>query len=374
MKRNFYLALAGIGIGGIGFGLITPVTVVLLEMENVPGIITGTTNMFGYISIVIFSRYAGELIDRFKVKKILIAGLFIWMLGAAGHIWWKYYLLLYPIKLIMGIGGTLVFVSTEVTINYLSDDSNRGRNIGLYVVILSIGIAVGTLLIWTIQIADWLPFVIGTVIMLLVLVIQKSFFLDFEIKHKEEKIVKMQIKEMPLVSLLSAAVYGLFESSIVVALPMYGLRNNFTANEVSLILASFVTGGIVILYLIGVVSDRYNKYNLLLIISVMLGFLFALPAMLQNFVLLIGIFFLIGGIVPAFYTVGLNYTVEHVEKKFMAQANGYYVMMYGVGTIAGPLAASMLIELDKQFGYWLLSSFLCFSFFAIFVYFRRNYR
>jgi MFS family permease len=368
------LALAGIGIGGIGFGLITPVTVVLLEMEKVPGIITGTTTMFGYISIVIFSRYAGELIDRFKVKKILIAGLFIWMLGAAGHIWWKHYLLLYPIKFIMGIGGTLVFVSTEVTINYLSDDSNRGRNIGLYVVLLSIGIAVGTLLIWTIQVADWLPFVIGTAIMFLVLVIQKSFFLDFEIKHTEEKIIKMQIKEMPLVSLLSAAVYGLFESSIVVALPMYGLRNNFTTNEVSLLLASFVTGGIVILYIIGVVSDRYNKFNMLLIISALLGLLFVLPALLQNFVLLMVIFFSIGGIVPAFYTVGLNYTVEKVEKKFMAQANGYYVMMYGAGTIAGPLAASILIELDRQFGYWLLSSLLCFSFFIIFVYFRRNYR
>lgn len=94
------------------------------------------------------------MIDSFGIKTILAAGLFIWMLSAVGHMFWYIYPLLYFVKIIMGIGGTFIFVSTEVMINAYSDETNRGKNIGLYAVILSVGIAVGTLLIWTIKLGN----------------------------------------------------------------------------------------------------------------------------------------------------------------------------------------------------------------------------
>jgi MFS family permease len=91
-----------------------------------------------------------------------------------------------------------------------------------------------------------------------------------------------------------------------------------------------------------------------------------MPIVSSQFWILLLSFFLIGGIIPAFYTVGLNYTVEAVENHFMAQANSYFVMMYGIGTIIGPLAGSMMIEFEKKNGYWALASGLCFLFFIVF--------
>ncbi len=366
MPRNFYLALIGVSIGGVGFGLITPVTVLLSEQNNVSSYVNGLLTFSNCLGVFLFSKFAGRLIDRYNVKKILLTGLFIWMLGAYGHIFWYDYLLLFPIKFFMGIGGTFVFVSTEVMINYYSNETNRGKNIGLYVVLLSVGIAVGTLLIWTIEIANWIPFVIGGSIMLTVLVIQSLFMEELKISQSDRLPDKMPINKMPLISLLAAAFYGLLESSIVVALPLYGLRNGFTSNEVSFMLASFVVGGIVLLYIIGSVSDKYDRYKLLLAISLILGFMFLIPALIIRFDLLLVIFFLIGGIVPAFYTIGLNYTVEKVDKEFMAQANGYYLMMYGAGTLAGPIAGSFLIEADKRLGYWFAVSLLSVLFFLVF--------
>jgi len=370
MRKNFILALIGIGIGGIGFGLVTPVTVMLLELNHAPSFLIGSTAMVGYGSVLILSRYTGSLIDRYNVKKILVLGLFIWMISAFAHMFWYVYPLLYPIKIIMGIGGTFIFVSTEVMINYYSDETNRGKNIGLYVVILSIGIALGALLIWTIKLGNWVPFVISSSIVFLVFVMQMIFLEDIKLNDEETIIEKMPIAKMPLMGLLAASIYGLFESSMIVVLPLYGLRNHFSSNEVSYFLASFVVGGIVLLYIIGHLSDKFYKYNLLLVISAVLGILLFLPAIAMNFIFLLVIFFFIGGIVPAFYTVGLNYTVEQVEKKFMAQANGYFVMMYGVGTIAGPLIGTVLMDLNKQSGYWLFASLLCVCFFLLFVVYK----
>lgn len=363
MNKNIYLALVGIGIGGIGFGLITPVTVLLLEQAGASSFITGSTTMTGYLSIALFSRFTGRLIDKLGVKRVLLAGLIIWMLGAVAHVFWFIYPLLYPIKFLMGIGGTFIFVSTEVMINHYSNDSNRGKNISLYVVLLSAGVAVGTLLIWTINLADWVPFVIGALIMFVVLIFEYLILDDFRIKSSEEIPEKMPLSRMPVIGLLAGIVYGLFESSIIVALPMYGLRNRFGTEEVSIFLASFVIGGIVLLYVIGSIADKLSKHRLLLYISSILALLFLIPVAVKEFVTLLIAFFAMGGIVPAFYTVGLNYTVEQVNKKYMAQANGFFVMMYGLGTIAGPLLGSLTVELDKQYGYWIMASVLCLLFY-----------
>jgi len=372
MRRNFILALIGIGIGGIGFGLVTPVTIILLEQNHAPSIIIGSTAMVGYISIIIFSRYTGRLIDAFGVKTILAVGLFIWMLSAFGHMFWYIYPLLYFIKIIMGIGGTFIFVSTEVMINAYSDETNRGKNIGLYVVILSVGIAVGTLLIWTIKLGNWVPFVIGSSIVLFVFALQMILMIDVNLNAENKKIEKMPLTKMPALSLFSAFIYGVFESSIMVALPLYGLRNNFSEIEVSYFLTSFVLGGIILLYFIGHLADKIMKYKLLLLISFLLGLLFILPITTIDFLYLVIIFFFIGGIVPSFYTVGLNYTVEEVEKKFMAQANGYFTMMYGTGTIAGPILGTILIDLNKENGYWIFAAGLCFCFFFLFKYYKKK--
>lgn len=372
MRKNFILALIGIGIGGIGFGLVTPVTVLLLELNHAPSFIIGSSAMMGYLSVFIFSRYTGRLIDRFNVKRILAAGLFIWMLSALGHIFWYIYPILYLVKIFMGIGGTFIFVSTEVMINYYSDETNRGKNIGLYVVLLSIGIAIGSLLIWTIKLGSWVPFIIGFAIVFFVLLVQLVFMDEMLIKDANEKTEKMPLLKMPLMSLLSASIYGLFESSVIVVLPLFGLRNHFTSDQVSYFLASFVIGGIVILYIVGHFADKISKYKLLLIISTTLGVLFLIPVLSMNFVFLMIIFFFIGGIVPAFYTVGLNYTVERVEKKYMTQANGYFVMMYGAGTIMGPLIGAALVDFNKHSGYWVFSSMLCLCFYLFFKFNKRE--
>ncbi|MEJ5351631.1 MAG: MFS transporter [Melioribacteraceae bacterium] len=366
MHKNFYIALIGIGIGGIGFGLVTPVTVMLLEQNKAPAFITGSVTMVNYLSVVLFSPIAGILIYKFDVKKILGLGLLIWSIGALLHVFWYIYPLLYAVKLLMGIGGTMIFVSTEFIVNYYSDNINRGKNINLYAVILSIGIASGTILIWTIKIASWLPFLIGSIVMFIVFIFQIIMFEEIKNVHSGIDVIKMPFSKMPLLSIISAALYGFFESSIIVVIPMFGLRNLFDVNHVSYFIASFVTGGILLLYLIGFISDKFNRHKLLLFISLLLSVFMILPSIYTNFVFLISIFFLIGGIVPAIYTVGLSYTIEKVEKKFMAQANGYFIMMYGIGTIAGPILGAMLIDLDKKFGYWLFASIICLLFFIFF--------
>lgn len=365
MHKNLYLALAGIAIGGIGFGLINPVTVILLEKSETPALLTGIVTTAGYISIVLFSPLAGKFLKKYRIRNIVLIGFFIWALGALAHIFWRYYPLLLTVKFIMGLGGTIIFVSTEFIINFYSDDSNRGKNTGIYVVLLSIGIAIGTLLIWTLEISDWVPFVIGSSVMFIVWFLYFLFFENFQFTNSSSTNDNMRLSDMPVISLISSAVYGIMESSLVVVIPIYGLRSMYDTTDVSSFLTSLVIGGIILLYLIGYMADKIDKRKLLSAISVILAILFLLPLFRANFTYLILLFFLIGGIVPAYYTIGLNYTMEKVERDFIAEANGYYVMFYGIGTIAGPIIGSIMIDIETRFAYWVFASLLSLSYWFI---------
>ena len=366
-KRNLLAAFLGIGIGGIGFGLVTPVTVVLLEENKTPSWLTGFVTMISYLGVVLFSRLTGRLIDKFNIKKILVAGLLIWTVCSFGHIFWYNYYVLFAVKIFLGLGGTFVFISTEVLIISSSEPDKRGNNIGLYAVFLSIGIAIGTLLIWTVNLGSWVPFVIGSSVMLFVFLFQLFLLTDTQRADENINSEKMSIRMMPLISLLSSGVYGIFESSIIVAVPIYALRSGFTQNQVSFFLASFVTGGIILLFFLSRLSDKVSQYKLLLSISVTLSVFLTVPVYLDSFIFLIIAFFLIGGIVPAFYTIGLNYTASKVEHKYLAQANSFYIMMYGAGTILGPVLGAMLVEWNLHYGYWIFTSILCMCFFILFL-------
>ncbi|MCU7493197.1 MAG: MFS transporter [Bacteroidota bacterium] len=375
MKNPLLIAIFGIAVAGITFGLVSPVTVILLETNHTPSWVTGLVTTMLYISIVLFSSLTGKLIEKYNIKKVLSWGLLIVSVCSIGLIFWRNYYILFPARFLQGIGVTFIFVATEVLINTTSDETNRGKNIGLYVMFLSIGIAVGTMLIWTVRIYEWLPFVIGALTILFVYIFE--WFLLVELKPVEElekKEANFPFKMMPVVALFSSAVYGIFESSITIVIPLFGLRSRFSEEEVSLFLGAYVIGGIILLYLIGRASDRISKFKLLLIVSGVLSILFLLPGFFPDRVLLTVIFFIIGGFVPAFYTVGLTYTVERVDKAYVAQANGHFAMSYGIGTLAGPVAGSMLVEFNRQYAFWIASAILCLSFLVYFSFFygRKN--
>jgi uncharacterized protein YqgC (DUF456 family) len=43
-----------------------------------------------------------------------------------------------------------------------------------------------------------------------------------------------------------------------------------------------------------------------------------------------------------------------------------FVLMYGAGTILGPLIGATIVDFNTQYGYWVFASLLCLGFFLLF--------
>ncbi|MCX8010425.1 MAG: MFS transporter [Ignavibacteria bacterium] len=368
MSKLITLSIISISICAITLGLVSPTTVILLEKNHYPTWIIGGFTMIGYMCIFLFSLVSSKLIERYSLKRILDWGYVLCLIGSIGLIYWREIFLLFTFRALVGIGITFLFVATEIIINLASTEGKRGMNMNLYAVAFSIGIGIGTMFIWTVNVREFLPFVLGGFLIFISLVFKLIYYrnVDFSIPTKSE-FEKFQLKSMPILALISAITYGYFESSLTMIIPVFGLRNGFTQAQTNYFLTAFIFGGITILYFIGRLSDIISKDKLILYVSMSMLFLFLSLIMVQNFIGILLIFFLIGGIFPAFYTVGLTYTAEKVEPKFIPQANGYFATFFGFGTLLGPILGSILIELDKQNGNWIFSAVICLIFSLFFL-------
>jgi len=372
MKNPITVSILGIAVAGIAFGLINPVVIILLEKNNNPAWLTGLVTTVGYSSIVLFSSITGRLIDKYNVKLIMKIGFLIIIVCSLFMIYWRNIILLFPVRFLIGVGMTFVFVTTEVIINYSSKSENRSKNIGLYVIFLSLGIAIGTMLIWTVEIDELIPFLAGAAIVISVYIYEHFNLDDIPLIADEKIPEKMKLTKMPLLSLLSAIIYGFFESAGIVVIPIFGLRNGFSQTDVSVFLTAYVVGGIILLWIFSSITDKFNRYKTLLFSSMILSIFLLIPILSVNYFVLTVSFFLMGGIIPAFYTVGLAYTTENVENKFLSQSNGHFAMFYGIGTLFGPLVGASLVDLNHRYGFWLFGLLLCLIFFSYFWIIKRK--
>jgi MFS family permease len=366
-KRAILVSIIAISICAITLGLLGPTTVILLERNQSPTWIIGSVTSIGYICIFLFSPLASKLIDRYGIKKIMSIGFIIAIIGTCGYFFWRNYYILFIGRALWGVGITLSFVATEILINYCSNDSNRGFNMNLYVIAFQVGMGIGTFLVWMVEIYELLPGITGLFITIIAFIIQTIFFMKINIElPRRTKEEKFSFKYMPLIAVAAALLYGYLESSSSVIIPLYSLRNNFSHNDVYYSVSSFVSGGIIILFLIGKLSDKISKYKLLLIITIMLSVLYIILICINTSISNIIVFFIIGGLIPAFYSIGLTYVAEKIDMKFISQANGYFAMLFGLGTLLGPSLGSFFIEYNQRYAGWAFSVLLCLSFILIF--------
>ncbi|HPD67259.1 MAG TPA: MFS transporter [Ignavibacteriales bacterium] len=365
LKKQMLMCIIGISTVGIPLGLLGPVTVILLEQVKMPTWVNGLFVTMSYLTIFLFSPITSKLINKYGIRKIFLTGMILMLIGSVGlpviyNLW-----ILFLARALMGIGVTLGFVSTEVLINILSTDEKRNQNITLYIMIFSVGIAIGSSLIWTLNINQLLPYIIGFVIILLVLILSAVLLDDVKIEGHEEKKNKFQLSKFPLIGFFTALLYGFFEASIMLVLPIYGLRTGFDSNDTTILITSFVVGGIIVFYLLSKLYKGLQYFNYIRITLFITMILLLSPTIINDLWLQTLLFFLLGGFIPALYSLGLSYTMNSVDKQYTAEVNGYYSASYGLGTLLGPMLASKLLDFDAKTTYWIFSGLLSFIILAI---------
>lgn len=276
-----------------------------------------------------------------------IAGTMLLFRAIPVYGWW------FPIRFLFSVALGALFVLSEYWINALAPPARRGFVMGIYATVLALGFAAGPAILALAGTSGWPPYLAGAALYALAglpLLLGRGATPALEAGHGARSALAFLIGA-PLAT-LAALLFGGIETGAFTHLPLYGLDLGHGAEQAALLVSLMAIGNVLFQIPIGLLADRFDKRFVLLGIAACglwgAGFMpFAATAYLPFAALLV----LWGGIVGALYTVGLSLLGARYRGADLAGANAAFVMLYGVGLIAGPIWVGAARDLVRPHGF-----------------------
>ncbi|KUJ80775.1 MFS transporter [Ruegeria marisrubri] len=253
-------------------------------------------------------------------------------------------------RVVIGFCFSGVYVTAESWLNNAASNENRGQALSLYMIVQMMGIVSAQALMLVGDPAGYETFVIASI---LVSVSFAPILLSISPTPAFDTTQPMSLKELMNTSPLGCVgmflLGGIFSAQFGMS-AVYGAKAGLSLKELSLFVATFYVGALLLQYPIGWLSDRMDRRILILLVSV-LGGAGALMGMVvgwkYEFLLIAA--FAIGGMSNPLYSLLIAYTNDYLDHEDMAAASGGLIFINGLGAIAGPLVTGWLMG-DEIFG------------------------
>lgn len=345
-------AISAIAVVGVGISLSIPLLALELESRGVSGTLIGINTAVAGIATVATAPFVPLLVRRLGVRALLTLAI---VLSASSLLAFKAvpsFAAWFPLRFVFGAALCVLFAVSEFWINAVAPPSRRGLIMGIYATALSIGAALGPVILSVTGTAGWEPYIAGAVVLCLgAIPILMARGMTPRIHDSDHHGVLSFLRKSPT-ALMAALVFGAMETSVMSFLPVYGVRLGLGDSEATLLLTVAVLGNVAFQIPLGLVSDRVDR-RVLLFACAMVGTVGAatLPYLQVDSLGFLAAVFLATGVVGSLYTVGLAHLGARFHGANLASANAAFVMFYSIGLIAGPPLAGQGMDLYNPYGF-----------------------
>ena len=277
-------------------------------------------------------------------------------------------------RFISGICFVGLYTVAESWVNDLSDNEHRGQALSVYMIVSMAGSAFGQLFLNIANPETATLFMIVSILIsvsLVPILIVVSKQPDFSVAKFFT--IKELYKASPL-GVVAAIMTGLAHGTLWGIGSIYGLKNGLSIEQVSIFMFTFVIGGAINQYLVGYLSDKYDRRTIIVIVA-FLASIFAVLAVLigGSFIALIIITFIFGGLTVPLYALAIAHTNDFLEKDEMVAASAGIQLAGGVGLTIGPIIGGLSLDLIGASGFWIFL-FLIHALLGVFGLFRMQIR
>ena len=277
-------------------------------------------------------------------------------------------------RFISGICFVGLYTVAESWVNDLTDNEHRGQALSVYMIVSMAGSAFGQLFLNIANPETATLFMIVSILIsvsLVPILIVVSKQPDFSVAKFFT--IKELYKASPL-GVVAAIMTGLAHGTLWGIGSIYGLKNGLSIEQVSIFMFTFVIGGAINQYLVGYLSDKYDRRTIIVIVT-FLASIFAVLAVLigGSFIALIIITFIFGGLTVPLYALAIAHTNDFLDKDEMVAASAGIQLAGGVGLTIGPIIGGLSLDLIGASGFWIFL-FLIHALLGVFGLFRMQIR
>lgn len=346
MKKGIVAAISTIGVFCLTTGLSYPLLALILENRGTSTGLIGLNAAMTPLGIIVSSPFIPMLTRRMGawfmcVASLCLAAVLLVMLGVFRDV-----MIWFPLRFLLGVANTVIFIISEAWINQLAEPGIRGRTIGLYNTIAAAGFALGPLALALIGSQGWPPFLVGVagILMALPFVVMAREHLP-EFNGKEKASVFSFFSLAPLL-LLAVAAAALFDQVVMSLLPIYGLRHGATEATGSLMLTVLIVGNVLLQIPIGWLADRFSRRYLLswLAFATVAGCIL-LVWWIEGSTLIWPMLFVWGAVAFGTYTIAMTDLGDRFSGALLLAGNSAFGVMWGLGGIIGPSVSGVAMDL-----------------------------
>ena len=351
-----FLACAAIGLQS---GVAIPLVPLALERRGEDHFTIGVISAAWGIGMLAFGTRIPHLAAKFGAVPLIVVSVVTGSAVTVAYTLTTSPVIWFGLSLLHGITGGVPWVVSEIWMNVVVEEKRRGRVMGLYAMLVALGLALGPLVLQVTGVYGPLPFFTCAALALLVAVPLLPYWKSAPaIEHTADSGFAMVVIAVPL-AMFAAFVCGLGEQVAFSFLPVYAVGAGVSAETGALWLSAFVMGNVILQWPIGWMADHYDRRIVLagctLASAVLVGLLPMVPAQSPA---VIGVVLLWGGISFAIYPVGLALLGQHFHGGDIARANTAFSLLYILGGLIGrPLTGAAMDAVGDPGLGWTLAFF-----------------
>lgn len=254
--------------------------------------------------------------------------------------WW------FAMRFVTGLGTAGLYIVCESWLNAASSNQDRGRLLSIYMIIMYGAMGGGPFLLNVADASGFSRFIVASALMSLALVPLSLARGEAPAIERPRSVGLMEIYRGSPLAAVGTCANGLGQGAFFAMAAVYGIMQGLSLAQVSLLLALPPLGVIVSQYPIGLLSDRYDRRRLLAVLAFVAAAIAAVTIPLAEVspLLLIALFAAFGAIAMPIYALAVAHANDHLDTDQMVGASGKLVLLYGLGSIAGPFLVGLAMQ------------------------------
>ncbi len=356
--KKIILIVATISMAGITFGITMPLSTLTLKSWGISSTMIGLNSAMPALSAVLLTPFLPKIMNHWGQRNVIR---FCLVLVATCCICLPLFPNLFSwfiLRFLLGAGATGIWVLSEVWINNFAEDHNRGKIIGAYSALLSLGFIVGVLMFSVIGVESNTAFYLaaGFVIIAAIPVWTMS---DLPNDEMAEDVSFWQHMVSSPGLMGSSWMMGFLYAATAYLLPIFALQFDLNYAQSSRTIAWLGSGELALPLFVGWFADKVDKRKLMIFIALVtiatlsiMPFVFAAPFMR------LAILFVLGGAIMSFYSLGLTMLGQKFKGSLLASANASFIFFLCLGEIIGPPVIGTAMDLFGTYAFgWSMALF-----------------
>ena len=342
--RSLLPVFAACAAIGLQAGVALPLVPLALERQGADKLTIGIVAAAWGIGMLLTAPHIPRLAARFGAVPFIVAAVVVGSGLTVAYTLTESVVVWFVLSLCQGAVGGVPWVVSEIWMNVVVEEKHRGRVMGVYAMLVALGLALGPFVLQVVGVYGPRPFLACAALALLVTLPLLPYWRTApRIEHADDSHYLAVVSGAPL-AMLAAFACGLGEQVAFSFLPVYAVDAGVAAQTGALWLSAFVIGNVVLQWPIGWAADHADRRLVLAGCTLASTFLVVLlPIVSAHSPAIIAVIAVWGGLSFSIYPVGLALLGQRFGGGDIARANTAFSMLYILGGLVGrPLAGAAM--------------------------------